>query len=167
VPILRLETMIRAPVERCFDLARSVDVHQDSTAHTRERAVAGVTAGLMDLGDEVTWEAIHFGIRQRLSSRITELDRPHRFVDEMVRGAFARFRHVHEFRAEQEGTRMIDVFDYTSPLGVLGKLADVLFLRSYMVRLLERRNAHIKALAEASEQADTAAAATSKSPRMG
>ena len=148
MPILRLETRVLAPVERVFDLSRSVDVHVASTAATGERAVAGVTRGLMDLGDEVTWEAVHLGIRQRLSTRITEMERPHRFVDEMIRGAFARFRHVHEFRGDESGTLMIDEFDYTSPLGWLGRLADIVFLRAYMTRLLEVRNGHIKVAAE-------------------
>src|SRR5262249_22735682 len=132
----------------CFDLSRSIDVHVASTAHTEERAVAGVTSGLMGLGDEVTWEAVHLGVRQRLTSRITEFDRPRRFVDEMVRGAFARFRHEHEFRAIGEVTRMLDIFDFTSPLGILGRLADAVFLERYVLRLLERRNEHIKRVAE-------------------
>jgi ligand-binding SRPBCC domain-containing protein len=96
----------------------------------------------------VTWEATHFGVRQRLSSQTTEFDPPHRFVDEMVHGAFRRFRHEHQFLAAEGGTEMIDVFDYTSPLGPLGRLADVLFLRRYMTRLLRERNAYLKREAE-------------------
>jgi ligand-binding SRPBCC domain-containing protein len=103
----------------------------------------------MGLGDEVTWEATHFGIRRRLTSRITEFERPNRFVDEMVRGAFSRFRHLHEFVARDDQTVMRDVFDYTAPLGPLGRLADVLVLRRYMTRLLQRRNAYLKSVAEA------------------
>ena len=102
----------------------------------------------MSLGDEVTWEATHFGIRQRLTSRITEFDPPHRFIDEMVRGAFARFRHEHQFLAAEGGTEMVDIFDYTSPLGPLGRLADGLFLRRYMTTLLRERNAYLKRAAE-------------------
>jgi len=96
----------------------------------------------------VTWEATHFGVRQRLTSRITEFDPPRRFVDEMVRGAFRRFRHEHQFRAVEGGTEMVDIFDYTSPLGSLGLLADRLFLRRYMSRLLRDRNAYLKRVAE-------------------
>jgi ligand-binding SRPBCC domain-containing protein len=96
----------------------------------------------------VTWEATHFHVRQRLSSRITEFDPPRRFVDEMIRGAFRRFRHEHDFLAVAGGTEIIDVFDYTSPLGLLGRLADVLFLRRYMTRLLRERNAYLKGEAE-------------------
>jgi ligand-binding SRPBCC domain-containing protein len=97
MPTIRLEMQIAAPIERCFDLARSVDLHRDSVVHTGERAIAGVTTGLMRMGDWVTWEAKHFGVRQRLTSRIIAYERPVRFVDEMVSGAFKRFAHVHEF----------------------------------------------------------------------
>jgi ligand-binding SRPBCC domain-containing protein len=93
-------------------------------------------------------EATHFGVRQRLSSRITVFEPPYRFVDEMVRGAFRRFRHEHQFLAVDGGTEMVDIFDYTSPLGLLGRLADLLFLRAYMTRLLRERNAYLKREAE-------------------
>jgi hypothetical protein len=46
---------------------------------------------------------------------------------------------------------MIDLVDFASPLGVLGRLADVLFVKSYLTRLLTARNADIKAAAEASK----------------
>jgi ligand-binding SRPBCC domain-containing protein len=145
VPIIVLRTQVAAPPSRCFDLARDVELHQRSTAASRERAIAGVTSGLLGPGDEVTWEATHFGVRQRLTSRITEFDPPRRFVDEMVRGAFRRFRHEHQFLAvDGGGTEIVDIFDYTSPLGPLGRLADLLFLRRYMTRLLRERNAYLK-----------------------
>ncbi len=148
MPVIVLRTRVAAPPSRCFDLARDIDLHQHSTAASRERAVAGVTSGLLGRGDEVTWEATHFGVRQRLTSRITEFDPPNRFVDEMVRGAFARFRHEHQFLSIPDGTDMVDIFDYTSPLGPLGRLADGLFLRRYMTRLLRARNAYLKRVAE-------------------
>ena len=148
MPVIVLRTRVAAPPSRCFDLARDIDLHQRSTAASRERAVAGVTSGPLGRGDEVTWEATHFGVRQRLTSRITEFDPPNRFVDEMVRGAFARFRHEHQFLSIPDGTDMVDIFDYTSPLGPLGRLADGLFLRRYMTRLLRARNAYLKRVAE-------------------
>src|SRR5713101_4697429 len=149
MPIIVLRTLVNAPPSRCFDLARDIGLHQRSTAASRERAVGGVTFGLLGPGDQVTWEATHFGIRQRLTSRITEFDPPRRFVDEMVRGAFRRFRHEHQFLETDRGTEIVDVFDYTAPLGPLGQLADRLFLRHYMSRLLRDRNAYLKRVAEA------------------
>jgi len=148
VPVIRIETLIHAPPDRCFDLARDVEAHVGSTARTHERAVAGVTSGLLGPGDEVTWEAVHLGVRQRLTARITRFDRPNAFEDEMVRGAFRSFTHRHEFRPVDGGTLMIDTFRYASPLGILGALADRLFLERYMRRLLTERNAYLKRVAE-------------------
>jgi len=116
MPTITIETKVKAPLEVCFDLSRSIDLHTISTKHTGERAVAGVTAGLIELGETVTWRAKHLGVWQHLTSRITEYDRPYFFVDEMVKGAFKSFRHEHLFSEIVEGTLMLDVFDDTSPL---------------------------------------------------
>ena len=148
LPIVRLETWIDAPKERCFDLARNVEAHAASTADSAERAVGGVTSGLLELGDEVTWEARHFGVRQRLTAKMVRVERPHLFVDVMVRGAFASFTHLHEFVDERGGTLMRDVFEYRSPLGMLGVLADWMFLERHMTRFLRRRAEYLKRAAE-------------------
>ncbi|HEX8652116.1 MAG TPA: SRPBCC family protein [Pyrinomonadaceae bacterium] len=148
MPLIHLETFIKAPPELCFDLARSVDVHMASTNHTGERAIGGITSGMMNLGDEVTWEGTHFRIRQHLTSRITAFDRPRMFVDEMQRGAFKHWRHTHLFEEQDDGTLMIDDADYASPLGLLGRIFDKLLLESHMTRLLITRNNHIKKVAE-------------------
>lgn len=147
--MIRLETIIRAPIEVCFDLARSVEAHQGSTAATGERAVCGVTSGLLGLGDEVTWEATHLGVRQRLRVRITELDRPRRFVDEAVAGPFRRMRHVHEFTSVEGKTQMTDHFDYELPLGAIGRLADAIVVRRHLTAFLTARNAFLRRAAEA------------------
>ncbi len=149
---IHVETRIRAPIERVFDLARDLDFHQRSMKHTGERIVGGRDAGLIELGEEVEWEASHFGIRQRLRSRVTLMDRPRAFVDEQVSGAFHGFVHRHEFAVAPDDaaiTVMTDRWQHRSPLGPLGRLADVLFLDRYMKRLLELRNA---ALAEEAER---------------
>ena len=152
MPLIRLETYIHAPVERCFDSSLSVDAHRNSVAHTRERAVAGVTEGLMELGDIVTWEAVHFGIKQHLTVKITEYERPFRFTDEMIRGAFQEMKHVHEFVPQPDGTLMIDRFLFRAPLGIFGWLAETLVLTRYMRNLLLMRNSHLKHLVEANPE---------------
>jgi ligand-binding SRPBCC domain-containing protein len=149
MPTIELTVDIDAPIDTCFDLARSVDAHIYTTASTGERAVAGVTTGLMHLGDEVTWEARHLGVRQRLTSRITAYERPVYFRDSQVGGAFARYDHDHYFEPlSARRTRMRDVFDYTAPFGPLGVVADGLFLTRYMRRFLSTRNRALAALAE-------------------
>lgn len=148
MPIIRLETYIKAPPERCFDLSLNIDVHHQSVVHTHERPVAGVTSGMMHLGDTVTWEAVHFGIKQHLTSKITAYERPYRFTDEMIQGAFRDMTHLHEFMAQPPGTLMIDIFTFHAPLGPLGRLAEVLFLTRYMRGLLLGRNSYLKQVAE-------------------
>lgn len=152
MPVIELLTHVAAPVERCFDLSRSIDLHQHSLGTSGERAVEGVLTGLINLGESVTWEARHFGLQQRLTSRITAYERPRHFRDSMVAGAFARFDHDHWFEPDETGgTVMRDVFDYAAPLGMLGWIAETVFLTRYMRRLLAERNAVVKRVAESSE----------------
>lgn len=154
MPTIRLETSIEASPERCFDLSLNVDAHGNSLAHTRERPVAGVTSGMMALGDTVTWEAVHFGIKQHLTSKITTYERPVRFTDEMVKGVFQEITHVHEFMPQANGALMIDIFTFRAPLGILGRIAEALFLTRYMQKLLLTRNAFLKQAAEAHTESE-------------
>jgi ligand-binding SRPBCC domain-containing protein len=151
MPVIRLFTPIAAPPGLVFDLARSIDAHQHSAEGTQERAVAGVTRGLIGMGDEVTWEARHLGIKQRLTVRITGFERPNRFQDVMISGAFKRMNHDHEFIAQPPGTLMKDRFEFASPFGILGWMFDQLFLARYLRRFLVRRNQVLKNMAESEE----------------
>ena len=151
--LIRVETDIKAPPAVCFDLTRSIDLHLTSTGNSGERAVDGVTSGLIGKGQQVTWSARHFGIRQRLTSRITAFDPPRYFRDSLVRGAFSRYDHDHYFEPIEGGTRMVDVFDYAAPLGLLGRIVERLFLTRYMRRLLIERAIGIKAVAESGDYA--------------
>jgi ligand-binding SRPBCC domain-containing protein len=148
MPIIELHTEINAPIKRCFDLSRSIDLHLISTKHTGETAIAGKTSGLIDLDETVTWRAKHFFIWQTLTSKVVEFNSPHFFADEMVDGAFKSFRHEHYFFTVNDKTIMKDVFTFESPLGVLGKLFNLISLTGYMRSLLEQRNEVIKQVAE-------------------
>jgi ligand-binding SRPBCC domain-containing protein len=148
MPQFRITTRISAPIERCFDLARDIDFHTQSLAATDERAIGGRTSGLIELGETVTWEGRHFGIRQRFSSKVTAFDRPHYFQDAMIAGAFREFVHDHRFEARDGVTIMIDEVFFRSPLGPIGRFVDWLFLKNYMQRLLEGRAEAIKTEAE-------------------
>lgn len=149
MPRVVLSTYIAAPPERCFDLSRSVELHMQSTAGTGEVAIGGRTRGLLELGEEVTWRARHFGVWQALTSRIVAYDRPRHFRDSMVHGPFTRLDHDHHFGQDGRGaTIMRDVFDFTAPLGLLGRVAERLVLTWYLRRFLEARNREIKTIAE-------------------
>ncbi len=148
MPRIELKTEIKAAIEIVFDLSRSIDLHKISTAQTNEKAIAGKTSGLIGMNESVTWRAKHFGIYQNLTSKITKYDRPKFFTDEMVKGAFREFKHEHHFAEDNGFTIMSDIFDYKSPLGILGKIADKIFLKKYMTDLLTERNRIVKEFAE-------------------
>jgi ligand-binding SRPBCC domain-containing protein len=141
---ITIVTKIRAAPERCFDASRDLDLHLESMGHTGERAVAGRTSGLIELGEQVTWEGRHFGIRQRFTSAITAFDRPRHLQDSMVRGAFRSFVHDHYFEPCDEGTLMTDVLEFRSPFGVVGAIVVRLVMTGYLTRLLTKRNEVVK-----------------------
>jgi ligand-binding SRPBCC domain-containing protein len=149
--ILRIETMVNAPAGRCFDLSRSVDLHVRTAAASGETAIGGTMSGLLGLGDQVTWRGRHFGVWQTLTSEITAYDRPRHFRDSQVAGAFASLEHDHLFEAAGGMTKMTDVFQYSAPLGPLGRLAEALFLNGYLTRFLRERALIIKRVAESDE----------------
>lgn len=148
MPHIKLETIIHAPADRCCALSLQAEIHLDSLSHTGERVVAGRSSGQFELGDTVTWEARHLGFTQQLQVRITVLDFPAHFRDEMIRGIFRVMQHDHYFREVDGVTTMTDEFYYEAPLGLLGRLADLLFLKSYMRALLLQRNTCIRKIAE-------------------
>ncbi|MBS4201463.1 SRPBCC family protein [Bacillus sp. FJAT-49732] len=148
MPIIKHDIYINAPINVCFDLARNVEVHTETTSKTKERAIDGVTGGLMENGDTVTWEATHFGVKQKLTAKIIDMEKPYKFTDIMVKGAFHSFTHTHEFIESGKGTIMKDTFSYKSPFGILGKIADTLFLEKYMRNFILNRAKGLKKIAE-------------------
>ncbi len=146
--LIKLKTKINSTLEICFDLSRSIDLHEISTAHTNEKAVDGVTTGLINLNEFVTWQAKHFGITQKLTSQITAYNRPFHFRDEQIKGAFKYIVHDHYFETKNGCIIMNDVFSFQSPFGFLGGVADKIVLKKYLTKLLVKRNAVIKEFAE-------------------
>ncbi len=155
--MIYLETNIEAPAELCYDLALTVEAHEDAIGGKGHgRAVAGVTSGRLKLGDTVTWEATHFGVRQRLTSKIviveppciTEATKQAIFVDEMQQGAFKCWKHKHIFQSKMNGTLMIDEVEFAAPFGFIGRIVDALVLKDYMTRFLIKHNKNFKEIVE-------------------
>jgi len=149
MPRINTETIIKADIETCFNLARNIDIHQESLKYYGEIAISGKTTGLIELGEFVTWEARHLGFVQHLTSQITEFEQSSYFVDEMVSGAFKSCRHEYVFCESDNNTIMTNVFYFESPYGILGKVVDRLFLKKYVSNLLVKRNNFLKQKAEA------------------
>ena len=147
--LIELETRIAAPIERCFLLSLSIDLHMDSTAATRERAIAGVTHGIIGSNQTVTWRGRHFGLTFTHTSLIDRYDPPHFFRDVMIQGHFRSFEHEHFFERSGDGhTVMRDRLRFSAPFGVAGFLLGRVFLRPYFIKFLKARNAAICRIAE-------------------
>lgn len=145
---IHLTTFIAAPLERVFDLSRSINLHKISTIDTNEEAVAGRMSGLITEGEKVTWKAKHLYKTRFFTSKITEMVVNDFFIDEMVKGDFKSFKHEHHFKQVDNGTIMIDLLVFESPYGMIGKFFNELYLKDYLKKLLLKRNAVIKEYAE-------------------
>ncbi|RYY28611.1 MAG: cell division protein [Chitinophagaceae bacterium] len=154
MPTIHLTTFIAAPIERVFDLARSIDLHKKSMNESGEQAVAGTTTGLLGKGETVTWKAKHLFRLRVLKMKMSEMDKPLSFIDEMVAGDFKSFRHQHHFKQIQNGIFMIDILDFETPYGGLGSLVNSMYLTKYLRGLLEKRNEVIRHYAESNKWKD-------------
>src|ERR1700753_174803 len=143
---IRVATWIDAPVERCFLLSLSMDVHAASASGTWPAAKRGVASELLREGETVPLPGRPFGVL-RHTCRIDEL-RPHSyFRDVMVAGNFRHFIHEHHFAAMNDGTRIRDEIRFSSRWGSVGNLLARKRLRAYLVE----RGAAIKRIAESDE----------------
>jgi ligand-binding SRPBCC domain-containing protein len=145
---IHITTFIAAPIERVFNLSRSITLHKISAAHTNEKAIAGVTSGLINKDETVTWQAKHLFKTRQHTSKITDLQSPDSFTDEMIKGDFKSFKHQHHFKQIENGTIMIDIVDFESPCGSLGKFFNAVYLKKYVEKFLIKRNDIIKHYAE-------------------
>ena len=152
VIILRAETLILAPPERCFDLARSVDLHADSARPICGKAVAGRTTGLAGPDDRTTWSARFFGMRFSLTTEITMFDRPARLFRRSLRGSAHPFWACLHVPAEGRGSDSDDGrFLVSKPLRVRWAALDALLLHRRMRKVMNFRADYIKRTAESGE----------------
>ncbi|HTC00111.1 MAG TPA: SRPBCC family protein [Ferruginibacter sp.] len=148
MPYIHLTTFIAAPAEKVFDLSRSINLHKISMRSANEEAVGGVTSGLIKENETVTWKAKHLFKTRLYTSKITSMNAPEMFVDEMVKGDFKSFRHQHYFKQIDNGTILIDIVEFESPYGFIGKMVNKLLLKNYVQNLLIKRNNIVKEYAE-------------------
>lgn len=141
---IHISTVIDAPMQEVFQLSLDIDFHQESASQTQEKAIAGLTSGIIGLGETVTWRGKHFGFWLTHKSIISAYKAPNYFVDEMVSGHFKEFRHEHFFRESNKKTIMTDMLSYEVPYGISGRIIDRLFLKKYLTKFLKMRNLAIK-----------------------
>lgn len=144
---IELTTFIKAPIEVVFNNARNIDIHTKST-NTNEKAIEGKTNGLIEKGQTVTWQGVHFGLTLQHQSIISEMQFPFYFEDIQLRGHFKFFRHRHFFEQNKDTTTMKDILEYEAPYFFIGKILDHLFLKRHFKSFLSERNQFLKDLTE-------------------
>ena len=139
MPTLIIETRINAAPETCFDLIRQA---------SRETNVQTIN-GAFEKGQTVTFQSSFLGFEQNLTLEITEFERPKIFIDEMIKGNFKTFRHTHEFTLQNNSQTLLkDVFEWTSPFGIVGRIFDEMFLIKRLRKISLRRNQRLKQISE-------------------
>jgi ligand-binding SRPBCC domain-containing protein len=145
---IKITTTYFAPIERVFDTNRNIDIHQQSASKTKEVAIAGVTSGLINKNETVTWKGKHFGVYLTHQSLISEMIFPTYFVDEQLKGQFKNFKHQHFFEQKENYVEVTDLLEYETPFGIFGQLFDKLLLKNHLTNFIIHRNAVLKDLAE-------------------
>ena len=145
---IKITTHYFAPIEKVFDINRNIDIHQQSASKTKEIAIAGITSGLINKNETVTWKGKHFGVYLTHQSLISELIFPTYFVDEQLKGKFKSFKHQHFFEQKENYVEVTDILNYETPYGIFGKLFDKLFLKKHLTDFIMKRNAILKNLTE-------------------
>ena len=139
---------VKAPLERCFLLATSIEL----VARTLQlRPVSGRTSGLIVGDDRVTWRGWKFGIPVAHRTLITAYDRPNFFQDTMAGGYFKQFQHDHHFEWVDGLTHMRDIVRFSLPLGPLGKVAAKQVVVPHVLDLMVRRFEMLKRIAESDD----------------
>jgi ribosome-associated toxin RatA of RatAB toxin-antitoxin module len=146
---LKSKRVIHAPIQRCFDLTRSIDAHVYTARGISGKATKGKTSGLAELGDSTTWSAKFLGLRFKLTTKVTNTQEPFSFSERLERGLFKRFEHDYTLRDLGDGTTELeDAFTFVSPFGWIGATFDNFILQRVLRKVMESRLDDIKQLAE-------------------
>jgi ligand-binding SRPBCC domain-containing protein len=145
---IKITTNYFAPIETVFDINRNIDIHQQSASKTKEVAIAGITSGLINKNETVTWKGKHFGVYLTHQSLISEMDFPTYFVDEQLKGQFKSFKHQHFFEQKENCVEVTDVLEYETPFGIFGELFEKILLKKHLTNFIIHRNAVLKNIAE-------------------
>ena len=145
---IKITTNYFAPIETIFNTNRNIDIHQQSASKTKEIAIAGITSGLINKKETVTWKGNHFGVYLTHQSLISEMIFPTYFVDEQLKGKFKSFKHQHFFEQKENYVEVTDILEYETPFGIFGQLFDKLLLKKHLTNFIIHRNTVLKNLAE-------------------
>lgn len=144
MPTIHLTTFIAAPVERVFDLNRSIGLQKVFMERLGFTAVAGITAGLINKEESVTWKGKYLYKTRFFTSRVTDITPFELFIEKMIRGDFKNYRHEHYFKPAENGTIVIDIINFEISSGWLGRMITRLYLHRYIESMIMLRNETVR-----------------------
>lgn len=148
MPLIYIETEIKAPQDLVFDLSRSLTVPIIYSVCRGGKVVGCKPTGLLGLNEEVTLKTGFLGLYQYNVFAVTGFHRPSYFSDEMIEGVFKIFKHENHFSRSGDFTVMTDVLQFESSCGFLSGMVNLLFMKPYLTSFLKERSSVIKRHAE-------------------
>ena len=98
------------------------------------------SGGLPAAGALLEYKLRLHGLPINWTTRIESWEPPHGFVDTQLKGPYSLWHHTHEFEPDGDGATVIhDRVRYAIPLGPLGELANLLFVRRDLRRIFDYR----------------------------
>ena len=80
-----------------------------------------------------------FGIKLNWMTEITHVKDHEYFVDEQRQGPYSMWHHQHKIETIEGGVLMTDIVTYQPPFGVLGAIANTLFIRNKLRQIFDYR----------------------------
>jgi ligand-binding SRPBCC domain-containing protein len=105
--------------------------------------VVSASDEVMKKGTKIRYKIRWLGLSMRWESLIADYEKNVSFADEMLRGPYKSWYHVHRFEATREGVEMSDRVEYDLPFGLLGRLAHWILIRRQLQAIFEYREKRI------------------------
>lgn len=80
------------------------------------------------------------GIKMDWMTEITHVSEKNFFVDEQRLGPYKLWHHQHKIKQVEEGVLMTDIVTYIPPYGLIGRLANSLFIKKQLEEIFAYRN---------------------------
>ena len=151
---IEFSTNIKAPIHRCFDLARSIDFRKISLGDLNEKSVAGCTSGLIGPNQRVLIQSAVGGFSLSTDLKIEKFNPPFFFSYEIEESVFHSIVHDYYFYDISEETVMINHLYYRTRWGLAGNILNLIFLNKYLTRLITKRNELLREYAESDKWKD-------------
>ena len=117
---LRCQMLVKLPIEDVFEVFRNPYNLIKITPPSVDFQVTNKQPVAMRKGELIHYRFRMMGLPLTWTTRISDYAPPYRFIDEQLKGPYAKWHHLHRFKETAEGVEVSDIVDYTLPQGPLG-----------------------------------------------